>query len=612
MNRLKIAKNWYIWLVALLFLMQLVAMTAWGERSFVAIHDNLDLFVAHNAMMKQADLLFKQDALAPMLGGVSRDLLGSEFSLYNILYFFFSPYTAYVMAYVLKLLIGFWGSLLLAKEVYGKDYGKYKALFWLIGAGYAMIPVFPAYGIAFASLPLCLVILRRIYVKPRLLWYGLLFLYPWLSYFSYFGFFLSGYLVCFVIIDWIRKRRFSPSFALTVPILAAGYVVWEYRLFSQMLFSDTVTIRSTMVNTDLSVGQVFDTVLEVLVDPGFHAEDSHGYFILPICLIVLVAVNTAYLRRGEKKKIWSEPMNLVFFLILFNCIVYGCYYYKPFRDLFETLVPVLTGFQFNRTIYFNPLLWHILFFLVLKAAVDFAGEYNRKKENGANRAESTKSVEHAGNTESAECAQYAGNPGYTAASVIAVIGTLICMFAPQVYNDFYSNCYHHAYELIKGQESSQLSYGEFYSEELFDRIKEEIGYEGEWAVAYGMHPGVLQYNGIATLDGYLGMYSQEYKEAFRKVIAPALEKSEEFQNTYDIWGARAYVYSGAGENTYEPVRNLELSDQNLYIDPAAFQSLGGTWIFSRIALANADELGLGLEGEYRDESSPYTIYVYRN
>ncbi len=575
MSREGMKKNWYVFLAAFLFLAQVIVMTAWGERSFVAIHDNLDLFVAHNTMLKKAGLFFVQQAQAPMLGGVSRDTLGSEFTLYNLLYVFLSPYAAYVTAYLLKMLIGFGGSILLAKEILKEQYQDYRGLILLVAAGFCMIPVFPAYGIAFTSVPFAVFLLVKIARQPKLLWYVLLFCYPVISYFSYFGFFLLAYMVCGVIFLWVKKKTFPLSLAAAVGILALGYMGWEYRLFREMLFSDRVTIRSTMVNADSSLGEVLDKILEGMITPVFHAQDSHGYWIIWVCLVVILAVNLNYVRKGQKKKIYTDAVNLIFFFILFNCLIYGIYDFKPFRDLFEAVLPPLTGFQFNRTIYFNPFLWYVLFFLCLKKLWDV----NRK--------------------------------GRAAACVLALIGTCVCMLAPQVYNDFYSNCYHHAYEILKGKESSQLSFGEFYSRELFDKIKEELGYEGEWAAAYGMHPAVLQYNGIATLDGYLGMYSQEYKEEFREVIAPALEKAEEFRNLYDTWGARAYLYSGAGENTYQPQRQLELQDENLYMNAEAFRALGGKYLFSRILVANAGELGINLVGEFSDESSPYTIYVYK-
>ncbi|MGN0305368.1 MAG: DUF6044 family protein [Lachnospiraceae bacterium] len=591
MNRIRIKKNWYVLFLAFLFLLQFFVMTAWGEHSFVAIHDNLDLFVAHNTMMKKGGIFFARGVDAPMLGGVSRDVLGSEFSLYNLLYIFLPPYAAYCMAYLLKIGIGFGSSILLAREIYGKDYGEYKELVWLVAAGFAMIPVFPAYGMAFTSLPLLVVLLKRIYEKPRGGWYILLFLYPWISYFSYFGFFLLGYLVCAVLILWIRDKRFSIPLAAAVPVLALGYMVWEYRLFKEMLFGDTVTIRSTMMNAEATLSQVLDKILEGLVNPVFHAQDSHGYFILWVCLLVCLAVNFNQVRKGQRKKIYREPINLVFLFILFNSLIYGLYEYKPFRDLLETLLVPLKGFQFSRTLYVNPFLWYVLFFLSLKKLWDLG-----KTDRGASQKDMPKSSLQM--------------TGRKIAGTIALLGTLVCMFVPQVYNDFYSNCYHHAYEILKGEKSSQLSFKEFYSEELFNEIKEAIDYQGEWAAAYGMHPAVLEYNGIATLDGYLGMYSQEYKERFREVIAPALEKSEEFRTLYDTWGARAYLYSGAGENTWQPVRKLILQDNSLYLNPQAFKDIGGVYLFSRIEIDNSGELGLKLVGEFSTDSSPYTIYVY--
>ena len=41
-----------------------------------------------------------------------------------------------------------------------------------------------------------------------------------------------------------------------------------------------------------------------------------------------------------------------------------------------------------------------------------------------------------------------------------------------------------------------------------------------------------------------------------------------------------------------------------------FEKMGGTYIFSRIELANAEELGLDLRGVYEHEESPFVIYLY--
>ena len=574
-----IKKNWYLYLISGLAVMQVLVFTLWGDHSFIAIHDNLDLFVAHNKIMKNQDIFFGSGHEALLLGGVSRNLLGSEFSLYNILYYLFTPYTAYVIGYFLKIIIGFGSFVLLAKEIYQEKFQEYKSLVYLVAAAFSVIPVFPAYGIAFVSVPLVVYLLIKIHKEQKVIFYLPLFLYPLVSYFSYFGIFILGYMVLAFLYLWIKEKKIPIRFGGAIAVLALGYVTWEYRLFSEILFSDTVTIRESMVQADVSLGQMFGDIVTVLVSPGFHAEDSHRYWILPMTLFMLLWMNFGYLKEKNYKAIWKSPINLTFLFILFNCLVYGLYELKVVQELVETILPPLKGFQFNRTIFFNPFLWYALFFLILKEL------YDRFRSQGIKNI-----LIHA----------------------IAAGGLMVCMFFPQVYNDFYSNCYHHAYEILKGTPSTQLSFKEFYSEELFEEIKEDLGYDGEWAAAYGMHPAVLQYNGIATLDGYLGLYSEEYKQQFGKLIAPALEGSEEFYNTFWNSGIRAYLYSGAGEYTYQPLKLLNISDKKLYLDGDIFRKMKGCYIFSRIKISNEEEIGLKLRGEYTHESSPYVIYVYQN
>ena len=121
----------------------------------------------------------------------------------------------------------------------------------------------------------------------------------------------------------------------------------------------------------------------------------------------------------------------------------------------------------------------------------------------------------------------------------------------------------------------------------------------------------MEYNGISTVDGYLGFYSQLYKDEFRKAIAPALDRVEESRDYFDSWGARAYLYSGTDLSIVNTTRSYQVSDQDLYIDIDAFKALGGRYIFSRIELTNAQEAGLTLIGTYTHEKSPYTLYVYQ-
>ena len=574
-----VKKLWYMYLAELVLFIQAAVFVMYGDNSYIAVHDNLDLFVAHLKVMKLNNAFFAHDVTLPIVGGLDRDVFGSEFSLYNILYYLFPDIVAYFAGYALKIIIGIFSFVLLAKDVTGKDYRRYRPIAIITGTAFGMIPVFPAYGIAFTSIPLIIYILRRLYresgFKKRLPWYAALFVYPVLSYFSYHGFFILCYIAVAVIILWIRDKRFPAGIFASLFVLSAGYMAFEYRLFGAMLFSDTVTIRSSMVNSSLSVKEAFKLALDGFLNSQFHCQDSHLYLILPVSLIAIIYFNVKHIVSGEYKAIFRDRINLILLWIIFNSLIYGFYDWEPLRNAVETLVPKLKGFQFDRTLYFNTFLWYWLLFVIctrlydtgLKAWVRIAG-------------------------------------------LITVFAMLIVMLEPQVYNDFYYTCYNQAYKLVKNRETSTLNYREFYSEALFDEIKDAIGYDGEWAVAYGMHPAVLEYNGISTLDGYIGMYTEEYKGKWREVIRPALENSPEFYIYFEEWGPRAYIYSGNGENTYAPLRELVLEDDSLAINPDALRGLNCRYIFSRIELGNAKELGLSLRGIYKGKGSPYVIFLY--
>ena len=588
-ERLSIKKYWYLYLTGALLLLQALVFLIYRGESYLQIHDNLDLFMAHYQMLKVNHLWFAHSVDAPILHGVSRDLFGSEFSLYNILYVIFPGLAAYFIGYALKIAIGIFSFILLAKDIlndpsgkFGKDsYESYKPLVIVTAVAFGLIPVFPTYGIAFTSVPLIVYLLRRLYltssepIKKRIPLYIGVFLYPLLSYFSYHGFFILCYMLVAFIILWVKDRKFPKTMFASLVILSCGFMIFEYRLFGQMLFSDTVTIRSTMDHGDVTFAEAMKLAFDEFINASFHSQDSHTYVILGTVLISLVVINVLHVKNKEAKKILTEPVNLIMLWIIFNVLIFGLYQFYPFRHLVEIIVPKLTGFEFARTAYFNTFLWYAELLLVCIRMYD-----SGRKALGC------------------------------VANIAVTCAIIVVMFVPQMYNDFYYTCYNQAYKVIRQRATSTVNYNEFYSTDLFEEIKADIDYNGEWSAAYGMHPAVLNYNGIATVDGYLGMYPQEYKEKWRKVITPALEGSPTIGSYYDSWGARVYLYSGSDENTYGPYRVLPIADYSLKVDIDELKSLDCKYIFSRINLTNTDEYGLKKLGTYYNEKSPYTIYVY--
>ncbi len=573
-----ITKYWFCFPIIGFLLLMAAVFFGCGERSYIGVHDNMDLFLAQFQMLKNTDSFWKHGVDVPFLGGVTRDNLPSELSLYSLLFMLFPTYTAYVLGLFGKILIGMFSFRLLAGELLGEGYEKYRPAVYMTGFAYGICWFFPAFGFAFASIPLCVWLLLKIYRgqgKRWYFWYAALFAYPLVSYFSYHGIFILGYLVL-VILWMVCRRDWKPAvrFLAALFVLAAGFVVCEYRLFGQMLFSDEVTIRATIVNASLSPTEIFKEIWQVFREGIFHADGVHGKVVLPVCLIQFVVYNGLYLLGKEEKGNLRKPFNLLMAFILFNCVVYGLYDFEPLRSLVEKLIPPLQGWQFNRTIFFNPFLWYAALFLVLRRLYD-AGLWQTWFANG-----------------------------------IVCVAVLAVILTPNRYNDLYNTCYNRAYEHFHGQEVDELSYEQFYAVELFEEMKADIGYDGEWAAAYGFHPAVLEYNGIATLDGYLGFYSQQYKEDFRKIIAPALERVEATRIYYDDWGARAYLYSGTDLSIVSATKTVYATDDRIYMDGEAFRALGGQYLFSRIRLSNAQEAGLSLLGEYTARDGSMTVYAY--
>ncbi|HJB91940.1 MAG TPA: hypothetical protein H9763_10830 [Candidatus Eisenbergiella merdigallinarum] len=570
-------RYWHLFLIGGCIGAQALVFLFFGEESYLTVQDNLDLFIAHFQVMNWQDGWFAQGATMPMLGGISRDCLSSEWNLYNILFAILPVFPAYMIGYFLKIFLGMGSFALLAKDIWPETFARYRQIAWTAGLCYGMLPLFPAYGLAFASIPLFVFLCRRIYFRKGRIWYAALFFYPLLSYFSYFGFFLLAYLACAAVFLSVRDKKPCGRLIAALFLLAAGYVCFEYRLFSQMLFSDVETIRVSMVDTDLDAGGILGQIWEAFVTPVFHASSDHAAFVLPVCLAFLLWRAAVLIRSGQARKFLSEGILWILLFILFNCVVNGLYYWGGFRRLFETLIPPLKGFQFNRTTFFNPFLWYAALFLVLKYLYDAKKTLWKRLANLA-----------------------------------ACIAAAVILLTPAVYNEFYWTCYHQAYRAVKHTEVNLLNFREYFSADLMEQIKDDIDYGGDYCAGYGLNPAVLEYSGIATLDGYLGFYPQSYKEEFTQLIRPAYDRVEEWRTYYGQWGARAYLYAGSGESIYNPYRNQPLSDDHLYIDGDQFRKMGGRYLFSRYELDadNMEDLGFLLRGVYSDESSPYTIYLY--
>ncbi|SEQ36934.1 DUF6044 family protein [Butyrivibrio sp. TB] len=604
---------WYFIFIGLFFVCTIVLYKTAGAGSYFAIHDNLDLFIPQYQMMKNDETFFALVAGTDFLDNISRNVLPSEFSLYTILYMILPAGKAYVAGYFIKILIAMIGGMLLAYDILTNegidewvrhgvyyvhpvknDYSSTMAIAILVSFAYGILNLFPAFGIPFAAIPLIIYLLRSVYREPSFLKYLLIFCYPFLSYFSYHGIFIMGYLMIAIIWMWIRHHEFPIRLFVSLVLLVVGSVVFEYRLFMTMLFSGEVTIRSSIVQADMSpISIVFET-LKVWANGMMHANDAHVYIVLPVCVIYFFYLNAKYIRSNNASGIVHDYFNFCAVAIAFNSIIYGLYFFAPIRKLFELLIPPLKGWQFNRTIFFNPFLWYASFMIVCYRICKSTRQNSVSQRRGF------------------------WFRGLVYLMVLASIAVIIIQPAlPYGQDARYDDIYYTAYgEYYKHNHDGKtpdnnLSLEEFYDPQLFGTLKEEIGYiEGEQCAAYLMYPAQLEYNDISTLDGYLGFYSQDYKDKWRNVIAPALDLQPASADYFDNSGIRCYLYSG--DHVSVPMYTKDLggiTQDNLYINNVALAALGCKYIFSRVEITNAHEIGLELITS--KQGIAYKVYVYK-
>ena len=574
--RKQIKQYWAYFLIGIFFIITITYILINQNNIYIQIHDCLDSNIVWIKMLKDNHIFGAKEAVVPFLGGINRNYLYSELKIYMWLYMLFPVFPAMIIGWYLKIIMAIAGFVYLGNSISDdKEKRKTSILLWC-GFLYGVAPTYPPVAFAFASLPFLLGILIRCYHKFRWKYILALLLYPMLSDFSLFGIFICGYLVLYFVIDWIVKKRARWSVLGCLCVLAVGYIIVEWRLFAVMLFSGEQSLHSIMSYEYANGLTALKDAVTVFIRGYYHAGSLHTYIVLPVCVIYIFVMDLSYIKNRQYWKLCKDPINWLVLWIIFNCIVYALDEMRWFKGLVSNLIPALQGFSFARTIWFNPFLWYFMFFLVL-------------------------------------CRIKWDKVVY----IVAVLAGIVVCIGPETYNQIFFNCLLTAcnvlgeekIEAFVGRDLELLTYKEFYSTELFEKIKEDIHYQGEWSIAFGMHPAILEYNGISTLDGYLSYYPQSYKEQFRKLIEPELDIDPDNREYFDSWGGRAYIYSN--EISYNPARIMSRDEADMNIDPKVFRDMKGKYIFSRVRICNADALGIELLNQYQREGSPYIIYLYQ-
>ncbi|MFC7391963.1 DUF6044 family protein [Scopulibacillus cellulosilyticus] len=549
-------KNYLIIIGIMLLLLYLSPYVILGEDAHVRVHDNLDSNVAWYKVLADSGKLFGgvHEKIPSIMNGLSRNSLEPDLNILVLLYFFFEPFTAYVINEFMMRFLAFFGMYFLLKRHFIKE-----NQFLIIVAGtalaFAILPFWPSGGGSIAGLPLALYAFLNIRNRQgsKVDWLIIILLPFYSSFVLSFAFFIACMGLLWIV-DWIRTKRVHYSFFAAIVIMTIVYLFVNYRIIYEMFFSPVfISHREAFNRGNWSAVISLAIAIWVFIFGQTHVIRLTQYVVLPVIIVAFIA---AY-----RKKYDVRVLRNLFLLNMLFSIIYGLYawgglkYIKEKWSIFET-------FNFGRFHFLEPPVWYICFALALviiwKAIKRF------------------------------------GKP----IALTLLCAQIIILF---LFNDEIKYRYYH-----------YPSYAEFYSKPLFQDIKGYIGKDPAdyRVVSLGIHPSIAQYNGFYTLDGYVVSYPLAYKKNFREIIAPELEKNNSIRRYFDNWGSRAYIFTAELGKHYmydggrKKIHHLELNTE-------ALKRMGGDYILSAVKILNAEEDGLTFLKTFQNRASPWKIYLYK-
>ena len=96
-----------------------------------------------------------------------------------------------------------------------------------------------------------------------------------------------------------------------------------------------------MVVASYDASGIWKSLADAFLNGVSHARTLHTYFVLPVCIVYFIWNNIRYIKDKAYSEIAADTFNLTMMFIVFNCAVYALYYWRPLRNLVETLLPPL-------------------------------------------------------------------------------------------------------------------------------------------------------------------------------------------------------------------------------------------------------------------------------
>ncbi|MCL2078656.1 MAG: DUF6044 family protein [Oscillospiraceae bacterium] len=573
--------------IALVMIVAVLPLIWYGKNSILPVHDLMEEALARLKMLKDNDLMFALDSPTNQLGNLSTAYFMQSFNIQWLIYLLFDVFTAFVICYGVKIIIGYFSMFLLLEHIAP---GRQNAfIIKLVSISFALLPAQHNFQMSLDSIPLlCLAFLLIIKlnhkkIDKRVLW---LLLFPFLSNTPMAGLFLLVFWVVGVAVMWIKDKKLNINLVLGLICLICGYIIVDLKLFYQAIVLSEPLNRTVYQVGKWTISEAFS--ISALAR-RFFLMDNEGMYpapqlvwpiVFPVVLATLGSSVIYILYKHSKNELSDKHRYLsryalaaisIFGMNITFIFLHTLSWTSVFVDMINKIVPFLSGFYFGRIIYSTRVTLYIVFALTLIVLLRI---FAKRK------------------------ARYL-------VYVIACLQIFTVLTSQWIFSHSGINLAH----AKNIQEDANVTFREFFAEDFFSHIRSDMDYGGEPAAALGFHPSVLMYNGFSCVDGYLSTLPLSYMTAFREVIAPQLDRNPQHKERYDDKGIRMYLYN---DEIFQISRKIEISyPVELYINTQAFKDLGGMYILSRAEISNADELGLGFVKYYGGgDEFIYNIWLY--
>lgn len=568
---MKFKESYFLFACVLIILIYLSPYLIWGQNCRIEIGDNLDSNVPWLKVMADNvhHLGWNYDVAPQVMNGIPKMCLGSQLNVIFILYLLFPPFIAYVANLYAMHFIAFAGMVLLLKKIIPKNHEKEYLVIYGTALCFALLDFWPSGGLSIAGQPLLLYAFLNIKGGNFKPWnFAIIMLFPFYSGLVLSGVFLILFLCTWIVHDLLFSKRNHLQFYLALLLLIAFYGIAEYELFKSFLFpSGFVSHRVEFYNPGNSLwGSFIETVKLELYGLSSHAN----VFQFPMILAVMLSALLLSIKNHSQERL------ALYYLILISLafsFLSGFYHWVGI-DWIKTRINFVKTFDLSRFSFLLPVTFYLILFYCLLIVL--------KKMKGR------------------------------------VVIIVLLLFV-QIGLEFKRNAsdltlYNKIGTfIVPGKFGfNSFSYRQYYSENLFSTIKNQIGLDPSAyrVVGLGLDPGILLFNGFYTLDAYVANYPLAYKKKFRKIIAGELAKNEAIRKMFDHFGSTCYLYSSEiGTRTSGKIENLKI--QNLQLDHDALRGMGCDYLISAVEIKNHKANNLVFWRQFDDPASMWRIYVYK-